>query len=86
MQHLRHIRKYFYKYRYHLILGLFITIIARVFSLVMPEYVQNSINMIEQYAKMEDKDPEVIKGVLLKYVLIIIGATLLSALFTFFMR
>lgn len=86
MQHLRHIRKYFYKYRYHLILGLFITIIARVFSLVMPEYVQNSINMIEQYAKMEDKNPEVIKGVLLKYVLIIIGATLLSALFTFFMR
>ncbi|MDO5607655.1 MAG: ABC transporter ATP-binding protein [Capnocytophaga sp.] len=86
MQNLRHIRKYFYKYRYHLILGIVITIIARIFSLVMPEYVQNSITAIEQYSQQTDKDADVIKSILLRYVLIIIGATLLSAVFTFFMR
>ncbi|MFJ1354015.1 ABC transporter ATP-binding protein [Capnocytophaga canimorsus] len=86
MTELRYLRKYFYKYRYYLILGIFITIIARIFSLVMPEYVQNSITAIEQYATLPEKEGNQIKQILLQYVLIIIGATLLSALFTFFMR
>ncbi|MFJ1330360.1 ABC transporter ATP-binding protein [Capnocytophaga canimorsus] len=86
MTELRYLRKYFYKYRYYLILGIIITIIARIFSLVMPEYVQNSITAIEQYATLPEKEGNQIKQILLQYVLIIIGATLLSALFTFFMR
>ncbi|CEN44286.1 putative multidrug resistance ABC transporter ATP-binding/permease protein yheI (fragment) [Capnocytophaga canimorsus] len=86
MTELRYLRKYFYKYRYYLILGIIITIIARIFSLVMPEYVQNSITAIEQYAALPEKEGNQIKQILLQYVLIIIGATLLSALFTFFMR
>ncbi|MDO4229288.1 MAG: ABC transporter ATP-binding protein [Capnocytophaga sp.] len=86
MPHLRHIRKYFYKYRYHLILGIFITIIARIFSLFMPEYVQNSISAIEEYAKSTEKNTSHITYLLLKYALIIIGTTILSAILTFFMR
>lgn len=86
MPHLRHIRKYFYKYRYHLILGIFITILARIFSLFMPEYVQNSIVAIEQYAQSPEKDESQVRFLLLKYAAIIIGTTLISAILTFFMR
>ncbi|CEN32893.1 ABC transporter ATP-binding protein [Capnocytophaga cynodegmi] len=85
MPHLRHIRKYFYKYRFHLVLGIFITIIARVFSLFMPEYVQNSISAIEQYAKSPQENINITE-LLLKYALIIIGTTIVSAIMTFFMR
>lgn len=86
MSELRHINKYFYRYRYYLILGIVITVIARIFSLIMPEYVQNSITAIEQYSQQTVKDTREIQKVLLRYVLIIIGTTLLSAVFTFFMR
>lgn len=86
MPHLRHIRKYFYKYRYHLILGIFITIVARIFSLFMPEYVQNSISAIEEYAKSAQKDSSEITYLLVKYAIIIIGTTVISAILTFFMR
>ncbi|MDO5105716.1 ABC transporter ATP-binding protein [Capnocytophaga sp.] len=86
MPHLRHIRKYFYKYRYYLILGIFITILARIFSLFMPEYVQNSIVAIEQYAQSPEKDESQVRFLLLKYAAIIIGTTLISAILTFFMR
>lgn len=86
MPHLRHIRKYFYKYRYHLILGIFITIIARIFSLFMPEYVQNSISAIEEYAKSPKEDSSEITHLLVKYAVIIIGTTVISAVLTFFMR
>ncbi len=86
MPHLRHIRKYFYKYRYHLILGIFITIVARIFSLFMPEYVQNSISAIEEYAKSPKEDSSEITHLLVKYAVIIIGTTVISAVLTFFMR
>ena len=86
MPNLRHIRKYFYKYRYYLILGIFITIVARIFSLFMPEYVQNSVSAIEEYAKSPNQDISQITHLLIKYALIIIGATVISAILTFFMR
>lgn len=86
MPNLRHIRKYFYKYRYYLILGIFITIVARIFSLFMPEYVQNSVSAIEEYAKSPNQDISQITHLLIKYALIIIGATVISAVLTFFMR
>lgn len=85
MAHLRYVRKYFFKYRYHLILGIFITILARIFSLFMPEYVQNSIIAIEEYAQSSDKNGNIVQ-LLIQYALIIIGATIISAILTFFMR
>lgn len=86
MPHLRHLRKYFFKYKYYLIFGIFITILARIFSLFMPEYVQNSIVAIEEYAKSTDKNSQDVIKLLIKYALIIIGTTIISAILTFFMR
>jgi len=85
MKELKYLNKYLKKYWLKLFAGILITIIARIFSLVMPSYVNKSIVAVEDFigdsiSKSEAKD------VLLEYILIIIGAALLSALFTFLMR
>ena len=85
MKHLKHINKYFYKYRKQLILGVIITIIARIFSLIMPEYVQLSIDAIQKHLNNSTEQPS-IEWTLLYYTLIIIGSALLSGFFTFWMR
>ncbi|WP_350287565.1 ABC transporter ATP-binding protein [uncultured Croceitalea sp.] len=85
MKELKHLNKYFKKYRFKLLLGIVITIIARVFSLVMPSYVSKSVNAIEQYSAGE-LTGDLAKAQLFDYILIIVGAALLSGLFTFLMR
>ncbi|THD65828.1 ABC transporter ATP-binding protein [Robertkochia marina] len=86
MKELRYINKFFKKYRWKLLIGVIITIIARVFSLVMPEYVQYSVDAIESYLLNNTQDLDAVKATLLKNILIIIGSAALSALFTFLMR
>ena len=66
-------------------MGIFITIVARIFSLIMPSYVSKSIDTIEQYVAGE-LSAEMSRNLLFEYILIIIGAALLSGLFTFLMR
>ncbi len=85
MKELKHINKYFKKYRWKLLLGILITIIARVFSLVMPSYVSKSVDTVEKFAS-GNLSESAAKGMLFEYILIIIGAALLSGLFTFLMR
>ncbi|MDT0608221.1 ABC transporter ATP-binding protein [Croceitalea rosinachiae] len=85
MQELRHLNKYFKKYRFKLLLGIVITIVARVFSLVMPSYVSKSVDSIKEYLD-GNITGSIVKGQLFEYILIIIGAALLSGLFTFLMR
>jgi ATP-binding cassette subfamily B protein len=85
MKELKHLNKYFKKYWFKLFLGVIITIIARVFQLVMPSYVKNSIEVVEKY--MAGTIPELeARALLLEYILIIVGAALLSGFFTFLMR
>ncbi|MDX1332518.1 MAG: ABC transporter, partial [Robiginitalea sp.] len=53
MKELKHLNKYFKKYGFKLLLGILITIIARVFQLVMPSYVKNIIETVEKYLSAE---------------------------------
>ena len=85
MKELKHLNKYFKKYWLKLLLGVFITIIARVFSLVMPSYVKKSIEVVEGYLKQLIDKGEATE-LLTTYILIIVGAALLSGVFTFLMR
>jgi len=85
MKELKHLNKYFKKYWFKLLLGILITIIARVFSLVMPSYVSKSIDTITALGNTTMDKVEV-KNLLFEYILIIIGAAILSGLFTFLMR
>lgn len=86
MKELKHLNKYFKKYWLKLLLGILITIIARVFSLVLPPYVNKSINTVEKFIRQDYIDLSVVKSSLLEYILIILGAALLSGFFTFLMR
>ncbi|MCG2462271.1 ABC transporter ATP-binding protein/permease [Flavobacteriaceae bacterium F89] len=86
MKELRYLNKYFKKYWFKLLIGIIITIIARVFSLVLPPYVNKSIRAVEGYVASGSGDLSAVKGELLEYILIILGAALLSGFFTFLMR
>lgn len=85
MKELKHLNKYFKKYWVKLFMGIIITVIARVFSLVMPSYVSKSIKTAEDAFANLITGSEA-KQQLFEYILIILGAALLSALFTFLMR
>lgn len=85
MKELKHLNKYFKKYWFKLFLGIIITIIARLFQLIMPSYVNNSITVVEQYIKTEI-EKSTAQELLMEYILIIVGAAVLSGFFTFLMR
>ncbi len=85
MKELKHLNKYFRKYWRKLLIGIIITIIARIFQLVMPSYVKKSIEVVEQFVGDQIAEATA-KELLLEYILIIIGAALLSGFFTFLMR
>jgi ATP-binding cassette subfamily B protein len=86
MSALKYLNKYLYKYRYRLIVGILITIVSRIFSLVTPRLVGKSLEVVENYLKLENGDLDAVKHQLLINILIIIGAAILSGGFTFLMR
>ncbi|QSS96525.1 ABC transporter ATP-binding protein [Psychroflexus sp. ALD_RP9] len=86
MKALKHLNKYLYKYKWRLLLGLIITIGARVFAIFTPQLIRNSTTAIERYLNNEITDLEVVKNELMLNIALIIGAALASAIFTFLMR
>lgn len=85
MKELKYLNSYFIKYRGRLLLGLLVTIIAAIFKLVVPREVGNIVNSVRRNLEGEI-DLETMQSQLLTSILFLIGATLLSALFTFIMR
>ncbi len=85
MKALKHLNKYFFKYRYRLIIGIFITIIAKIFALFTPRLIGKSINILEAYLE-DDITLEFAKNDLLKTGLYIVGAAVIAGAFTFLMR
>lgn len=86
MKELKHVNKYFYKYRYKLLAGILITIVARIFLLFTPELVGNSVDIIDNYRKGITTDVDAVKSELLLNIFYIIGAAVIGGVFTFLMR
>lgn len=86
MKSLKYLNKYLYKYRWRLLLGLIITIGARVFALFTPQLIRNSTTAIEKYLNGEVTDLSVVKSELLINIGLIVGAALASGILTFLMR
>ncbi|PKA82082.1 ATP-binding cassette subfamily B protein [Ulvibacter sp. MAR_2010_11] len=86
MKELQHLNHYFLKYRGRLLLGLFITIIARIFALLAPKFIGDSVDVVEKYINGEITDLAFVKSELLINILWILGTTILAAFFTFLMR
>ena len=86
MKELKRLNKFLLKYKGRLLLGLVITIASRVFSLVTPRLVGDSMTIIENYLNVESVSPDELKQILLMNIIFIIGASLISGFFTFLMR
>jgi len=83
---LKHVNKYFYKYKYRLILGVFISIASRIFSVAGPKFVGDAIALSEDYITNHSNHLQEFKKELTIYFFLIVGATLLSGFFMFLMR
>ena len=86
MKELKRLNKFLLKYKGKLLLGLVITIVSRVFSLVTPRLVGDSMTTIENYLNLDSVSPDELKEILLMNIILIIGASLISGFFTFLMR
>ena len=86
MVELKHLNKYFLKYKSKIIIGIFITIIARIFALVAPNLIGDSITIIENYLNSSSFDIKIVKSKLLKNILMIVGSAIIAGIFTFIMR
>tara|TARA_B110000444_G_C18851384_1_gene605926 strand:- start:4621 stop:6378 length:1758 start_codon:yes stop_codon:yes gene_type:complete len=87
MKELKYLNKYLLKYWKKLVFGFFITVIARIFSLIAPRLIGNSLTAVEYYFETKSLiDLASLKRTLLINITIIIGTALISGFFTFLMR
>ena len=86
MKALKYLNKYFLKYKYRLLIGLFITFCSKYLALQIPQLISKSLDASQDYKNGLITDLEVVKSDLLNNILLIIGAALLSGIFTFIMR
>ena len=86
MKSLRYLDKYFVKYKWRLLLGVFITILSKILALQIPRIIGKSLNSVERYMKGTILDKSFVEEQLLWNILIIIGVAVLAGLLTFVMR
>ena len=86
MKALKHLNKYFLKYKYQLLFGIVITIIARIFMLFTPRFVREIFNVVENYNQGIITEVSVVRSELLEDIIYIIGAAFIAGIFTFLMR
>lgn len=86
MKDLFKLNKLFAKYKWQLIGGFIVTIIARMLSVFLPKYIGKIINLLNDWGNGTLTDEDQLNNQLLIYIGIILGTTLLSAGLTFVMR
>ena len=86
MRALQYLNRYLKKYRFLLLLGLLFTVSSRVFAVLAPSLVGDSITAIEQFIRSGEADLTDIKRLLLTNIALIVGAAVISGIFTFSMR
>lgn len=86
MKALRYLNKFFIKYKYRLIIGTICTIVARILLLINPILIGDIFDVVERYINNETTDLQAVKDLLRRNILLMLGAVLLSGVFTFIMR
>jgi len=84
MKELQHLNKYIFTYRYKLLIGIAITILAKIFALFTPRLVGESINII--VAKLNGEIDTTFKADLTINILYLVGAAIIAGGFTFLKR
>ena len=86
MRALKYINKYFVKYKWRLLIGIFITVLSKLLALKVPQIVGDSLNIVEDYQSGKITDLKAVEEELLQNVLLLIGVAVLAGFFTFLMR
>ena len=85
MKELRFLNQFFITYKWRLLFGLVITAIATMFRIVVPAKIGDSVDAVQRKFNGEITQAA-LKTELFENILLIMGAALLSAFFTFLMR
>ena len=80
MKELKYLNKYLLKYKWKLLLGIFITIISRIFSLFTPKLIGNSMTLIENSILDIKQTNDNLEILLARNILIILLNTILKKL------
>ncbi|MFL3660783.1 MAG: ABC transporter ATP-binding protein [Polaribacter sp.] len=86
MRALKYINKYFVKYKWRLLIGIFITVLSKLLALKVPQIVGDSLNIVEDYQSGKITDLKAVEEELLQNALVLIGVAVLAGFFTFLMR
>ena len=95
MKSLLSINHYFFRYRFHLLLGIAFVVLSNLFAIYPAQLVRQSFdlvaNNIQEYKSLTDPDSksrfyDIFLAAVVKYGLLIVAMALLRGLFLFFMR
>ena len=90
MKALLHLNKYFWNYRYRLILGLIFIFISNIFGLYPPIYIGEVFNIISDALNEKSYSDNLVQGLiknqLTYYVFLVLAFATCKGLFMFFMR
>ena len=86
MKSLKYLNKYFIKYKWRLLVGIFITILSKILALQIPVIIRKSLNSVEDFIKNDIIDKSTIENQLFWNLLTILGVAVLAGLLTFIMR
>ncbi|MAZ30588.1 MAG: ABC transporter [Flavobacteriales bacterium] len=89
MKSLIHLNKYFWKYRFKLILGVIFIIASNIFGLFPPIYIGQVFNIIGDALNenpLDENKKQIIKQQLSYYALLVFSFAVVKGLFMFFMR
>ena len=86
MKSLKYLNKYFIKYKWRLLVGIFITILSKILALQIPVIIRKSLNSVEDFIKNDIIDKSTIENQLFWNLLTIVGVAVIAGLLTFIMR
>ena len=86
MKSLKYLNKYFIKYKWRLLVGIFITILSKILALQIPIIIRKSLNSVKDFIKNDVADKSIIENQLFWNLLTIVGVAILAGLLTFVMR
>ncbi len=95
MRHLRHLNKYFFKYRYRLILGMLFVVASNVFGVLPPQVIRYAFDLVKDnityYQQLDGFDLQgqfygLFSSILLLFGLIVLSLAVIKGLFMFCMR
>ena len=90
MKALKHLNKYFWKYRYRFVMGLLFVFVSNIFGLYPPIYIGEVLNLISDSLSQNDVSDtninSLLKSQLAYYAFLVLLFAVFRGLFMFFMR